>query len=91
MISGFLGALIGLERAVALRKGWGYLAPLATSLGTLLWALGSGWGAWGAVAGSIVLSALYLVAARQQFSWHVVVMGVGGLYWSVGNLFLMVG
>ena len=27
MVLGFLGALISLERAVALRAAWGYLAP----------------------------------------------------------------
>ncbi len=91
MISGFLGALIGLERAVALRKGWGYLASLCAVLGALLWALGSAWGAWGAVGGSIVLSALYLVAVRQQLAWSVAVMGVGALCWGVGNLFWALG
>ncbi|MFN4218306.1 MAG: hypothetical protein ACK4HB_03385 [Candidatus Bipolaricaulia bacterium] len=86
MISGFLGALIGLERAVALRKGWGYLVPFLALFGTLLWAFGIVWGAWAAFAASIVLSALYLVAVRQQPSWSVTVMGAGALCWGVGNL-----
>lgn len=30
MINGFLGALIGLERAIALQKRWAYLAPVLT-------------------------------------------------------------
>ncbi len=86
MISGFLGALIGLERAVALRKPWGHLAPIFAVFGTLLWAFGILWGAWGAFAASIVLSALYLVAARQQLSWSGAIMGTGALCWGVGNL-----
>ena len=36
MTLGFLGTLISLERAVALGRGWGYLAPLLTGAGGLL-------------------------------------------------------
>lgn len=35
MISGFLGTLIGLERAVALGRRWTYAGPLLTGLGAL--------------------------------------------------------
>ena len=35
MVSGFVGTLIGLERAVALGKKWAYTAPLLTGLGGL--------------------------------------------------------
>ena len=36
MVFGFLGTVISLERAVALRRWWGYLAPAGTLLGVLL-------------------------------------------------------
>lgn len=36
MIVGFLGTLIALERAIALRQAWAYAAPLATGVGALL-------------------------------------------------------
>ena len=36
MISGFFGTVIGLERAVAIRKPWAYLAPLSSALGGLV-------------------------------------------------------
>lgn len=36
MVLGFLGTVIALERAVALRRGWGYLAPVGTGGGSLL-------------------------------------------------------
>jgi len=91
MIVGFLGALVGLERAVALRRSWGYLAPFFAVFGALVWALGIGWGAWLALGGSVVLGALYLVAARQQFAGAVAVMGVGALCWSAGNLLWALG
>src|SRR3972149_6584847 len=42
MVSGFLGTLIALERAVALRARWTYIGPLLTSLGGLFLALGVG-------------------------------------------------
>ena len=42
MVSGFLGTLIGLERAVALGVRWAYLGPLATALGGIM--LIFGWG-----------------------------------------------
>ena len=35
MTLGFLGTLIALERAVALRLAWGYLAPLLSGVGGL--------------------------------------------------------
>ena len=33
MVCGFLGTVIGLERAVGLEKKWGYLAPLLAVIG----------------------------------------------------------
>lgn len=36
MIVGFLGTLIALERAIALRRAWAHAAPLATGVGALL-------------------------------------------------------
>ena len=36
MLIGFLGTVIALERAVALRRPWGFSAPLATGFGALL-------------------------------------------------------
>ena len=36
MVFGFLGTVISLERAVALRRPWGYLAPLGTIAGAAL-------------------------------------------------------
>jgi hypothetical protein len=35
LVSGFLGTLIGLERAVALRIAWTFLAPALSGLGGL--------------------------------------------------------
>jgi len=40
MVCGFLGTVIGLERAVGLRHGWTYAAPLLTGAGAFLLAIG---------------------------------------------------
>lgn len=42
MINGFLGTLVGLERAVALQQGWAYAAPVCTAMGSLLLLTGVG-------------------------------------------------
>lgn len=36
MIGGFVGTLIGLERAVGLATSWAYIAPALTAVGSLL-------------------------------------------------------
>jgi hypothetical protein len=36
MVAGFLGTLIALERAVALRRRWMYLCPLVSGFGGLV-------------------------------------------------------
>src|SRR5512136_1695234 len=40
MVCGFLGTVIGLERAVGLRGGWAYVAPLLTGAGALMFLAG---------------------------------------------------
>src|SRR5881628_3142678 len=40
MIGGFLGTLIGLERAIGLARPWVYAGPLASATGVLLLVLG---------------------------------------------------
>src|SRR5438093_11863841 len=40
MVGGFLGTLIGLERAVGIAKAWGYAAPLLTAAGSVLLVFG---------------------------------------------------
>nr|BFE78121.1 hypothetical protein GCM10020093_007220 [Planobispora longispora] len=41
MALGFLGTLISLERAVALRSRWGYAAPALSALGAVALAAGA--------------------------------------------------
>jgi len=88
MVSGFLGTLISLERAVALNKVWNYLAPVFTAIGTIL--LLSGVTHFIAplfiVAGSLILTFIFFSLFGRESELHFAVMGVGANLWLVGNI-----
>jgi len=87
MISGFLGTLIGLERAVALGQRWTYAGPTLTGLGALALVVGLP-GAVGAslmAVGSLALAVVFAVIVRRQPGLSEMTMGVGALAWLVGN------
>jgi hypothetical protein len=92
-VSGFLGTLICLERAVALRKAWGYAVPLVSGLGGL--ALLAGSAAWVAavlfVVAGMGLLGLYGVFLRMQSEPHLHVMTLAAGAWLVGNLLWLAG
>ncbi len=88
MVSGFLGSLISLERAVALRKRWTYGAPVVTALGALLILTGVP-GLLGPsliVLGSVWLLLIYALILQMLPSLFNVIMAIGGLFWAVGNV-----
>ena len=62
MVCGFLGTLIGLERAVALAqlgRRWTYAAPLLSALGALTSLFGLPIGPWLLTAGSLALIGVF--------------------------------
>ena len=89
MVSGFLGTLIGVERAVALRRRWTYIAPLLSGLGALfiLVDLGplSSSGPWLIFFGSLGLSLVFLEIIRQHPASYTYMMGTGAACWLIGN------
>jgi len=93
MVSGFLGTLIGLERAVALDCGWTYIPPLFTGLGAI--ALVAGFeGFVGPIlltAGSSGLIVIFVSLFRLQPAIHTVIMGIGAFSWFIGNLIYLSG
>jgi hypothetical protein len=92
MVAGFLGTLIGIERAIALRRAWMYLGPVSTGLGAILLAAGQTQG--GAVLvtlGSAALVAIFAVALRMHRALHTATIAVGAVAWLVGNLLWLVG
>jgi hypothetical protein len=90
MVCGFLGTLIGVERAVALGTLWPYAAPLCTAVGGL--ALLAGLPAAPLMTlGSLGLVAIFAVIAQRQFALATVTMALGALLWLIGNSFWLVG
>jgi hypothetical protein len=90
MVCGFLGTLIGVERAVALGTHWPYAALLLTAVGAL--ALLSGLPAPPfMVLGSLGLVAVFAVIIGRQCALATVVMALGALLWLVGNGFWLAG
>ncbi len=93
MALGFLGTVIALERAVALGRGWGYVAPLAAGLA------GAGM-VIGAPAifvttllsiASIVYLAIYLVFLGMDRGLHTWVQAAGALAWILAAALLQAG
>ena len=69
MVCGFLGTLIGVERAVALGACWPYAAPLLTAVGAL--ALLAGLPAPPLMTlGSLGLVAIFAVIVQRQWPWQ---------------------
>ncbi|MFQ6058164.1 MAG: hypothetical protein ACE5MB_04690, partial [Anaerolineae bacterium] len=93
MISGFLGTLISLERAVALDRRWTYAAPLFTGLGALALLMGMA-GPLGPLLmtlGSLGLVAVFVVIVRRRLAPFTVTMGLGALAWFIGNTLWLTG
>ena len=98
MISGFLGTLIALERAVALsasfkRGSWAYAAPLFSALGAVALAVGTPHHmSVGLITlGSLGLVIIFLALVRRQFALFSVMMALGALCWMIGNVLWLMG
>jgi hypothetical protein len=88
MVSGFLGTLIGLERAVAVGRRFAYLGPAASAAGAVVLIAGAPV-AWGAVLftlGALGLMGATFVAYRRQPAFHTLTLLLGAGAWLVGNL-----
>lgn len=88
MVSGFFGALISLERAVALGARWPYGGPALAAAGTLLLLLGLP--AWASAlaftgAGAFLLAAS-IVVWRRHPALYTAVLAAGAASWLVGNV-----
>lgn len=93
MISGFLGTLIGLERAVGLNLKWTYAAPVLTGLGALalVFGLPEVPAALAIVLGSAVLIGVFLYIVKHQPLLHSYAMLIAAVAWFVGNLLWLIG
>jgi hypothetical protein len=88
MVSGFLGTLISLERAVALKRRWTYLGPACSALGAILIILGFPplLGQVLIVLAGFCLTCVFNTIYRMHPSLDTGVMGFGALLWLVGNI-----
>ncbi|KWW98228.1 hypothetical protein TH66_19245 [Carbonactinospora thermoautotrophica] len=88
MALGFLGTLISLERAVALARPWGYVAPALAMLGGLTLAAGRAepLGRLLLTVAAAWLVAVYLVLLRRRPGLEVPVQLAGAVAWYAGGL-----
>ena len=92
MIGGFMGTVIGVERAVAVKLRSAWTAPLAAGLGGSMLLLGQAQsGAWLLVAAASVFIAVNIEVVLRQPAAHTALLLAGALAWFTGNLAFAVG
>lgn len=93
MVSGFLGTLIALERAVAIRQKWMFVVPGIC---------GAGWVSLLALPflpvgmllltfGSLGTLGILVVMVKQETKIHTITMAIGALAWVFGNILWIMG
>ncbi|MGP3915994.1 multicopper oxidase domain-containing protein [Nonomuraea sp. 10N515B] len=92
MALGFLGTLIALERAVALRRPWGYVAPAFAAAGAVALAVGAEQvGRVALTAGGGWLVAIYLALLGRRWSRETFLQLGGAVAWPVAGVLWLVG
>ena len=92
MVCGFFGTVIGLERAVALGRRWGYGSPAATALGGILLIAGRPVaGALALTLGSLIFTLMSAAVLKRQMEVFTAVLGLGGACWLAGDLVWLAG
>ena len=87
MMSGFLGTVIGIERAVAVKLRAAFAAPVASSAGGIFLLLGQpDVGAWLGVAAALVFLGVNAVVVRRQRAAHTWLLLISAAAWLTGNL-----
>jgi hypothetical protein len=92
MICGFMGTVIGIERAVAVKLRTAWSAPLASGLGGIALLLGhAAAGAWLTVAASAAFIAVNVEVVLRQRAAHTWLLLAGALAWFAGSLAFALG
>jgi hypothetical protein len=87
MICSFLGTVIGIERAVAIKKGVAYLAPaLSGTAGLAMLAGHTVIAAWLAVVAACVFLAVNVLVVLRLRADHTVLLLVAAAAWLIGDL-----
>ena len=90
MVCGFLGTLIGLERAAGLGRVWTYAAPLLSALGVVALLIGLP-APFLFVAASLGLALVFGYLLRLQGAAFMMIMAAGAGAWLVGNVLWLAG
>jgi len=87
MISGFLGTVISVERAIALNRRWMYIGPLLSGLGglALIAGLPASLATLLMTAASVALVLVFGVIVKMETASYTVTMALGAVMWLVGN------
>jgi hypothetical protein len=92
MIGAFMGTVIGIERAVALKGRPAFAPPaLAALSGGLMLAGAAQAAAWLSLAASVGFVAVNAAVVARQRAAHTVLLLVGACAWAVGNALLALG
>jgi hypothetical protein len=92
MTLGFLGTVVALERAVALGRAWGFLAPALSATGAVALIAGvPAIGGAGMLGGALILLAIYAAFARHERSLQLGVQAAGAGAWLGAALLLVTG
>jgi len=85
MICAFFGTVIGIERAVALKRNWAFLAPALAGAGGIAVLLGEHPGSnWLFAAAATVFVAVNIVVVTRQRAAHTVLLLVAAIAWLAG-------
>jgi hypothetical protein len=93
MVSGLLGTVIALERAVALRERWTYIGPVLSALGAIVLII-DGSSQLGTVLialSSLAFMIVSLVMVYRVPAFYTVTMAMGAAAWFVGNVLWLSG
>ena len=92
MLSGFLGTLIAIERALAIKRRWAFIAPFASGIASLFMLAGYTGVATGlGVLAALVFVGVNVVVVMRQPAAHTTLLLVGAAAWLVGNLMFATG
>lgn len=85
MVTGFLGVLIPLERAVAIRQKWMFLAPLIAGIGWITLFFSQPIGALFLTVGSLGTLLILLVMVIRETRPHTIIMFLGTIAFVAAN------
>jgi hypothetical protein len=92
MVGGFLGTVVAFERAVAIKRGAAFIAPVASSLGGVLILLSLPVaGAWFLVVAGIAFVGVNIVLVKRQNASHTRLLLASAGAWLAGNLLFAAG